>query len=61
MMNQLIQRILDLLSLGKGNKQIAAAVVLAEGTLRNNLSRIMEKLHARNRTELAMLAYGRGR
>ena len=61
MMNELIQRILDLLSLGKSNKQIAAAVFLAEGTLKNNLSRIMEKLHARNRTELAMRACCRRR
>lgn len=55
------ERILDLLSLGKSNKQIAAAVFLAEGTVKNNVSRIMEKLHARNRTELAMRAYGRRR
>ena len=61
MMNQLIQRILDLLSLGKSNKQIAAAVFLAEGTLKNNLSRIMEKLHVRNHTELAMRACCRRR
>jgi DNA-binding NarL/FixJ family response regulator len=52
-------RILDLLALGKSNKQIAAAVFLAEGTVKNYVSRIMEKLHARSRLELAVRAVGR--
>ena len=60
-MNDKETRILDLLAAGKSNKQIAAAVFLAEGTVKNNVSRIMEKLHARNRTELAMRAYVRRR
>ena len=33
-----------------------ATVFLAEGTVKNYVSRIMEKLHARNRTELAVKA-----
>ena len=49
-------RILDLLAAGKSNKQIAAAVFLAEGTVKNYVSRIMEKLHARSRLELALRA-----
>jgi len=53
------QRILDLLTQGKSNKQIAAAVFLAEGTVKNYVSRIMDKLHARSRTELAVRALGR--
>jgi len=53
------ERILDLLSQGKSNKQIAAAVFLAEGTVKNYVSRIMDKLHARSRTELAVRAVGR--
>jgi DNA-binding NarL/FixJ family response regulator len=53
------QRILDLLSQGLSNKQIAAAVFLAEGTVKNYVSRIMDKLHARSRTELAVRAVGR--
>ena len=52
-------RILDLLSQGKNNKQIAATVFLAEGTVKNYVSRIMEKLHSRSRTELAVRAIGR--
>lgn len=53
------ERILDLLAQGKSNKQIAAAVFLAEGTVKNYVSRIMDKLHARSRTELAVRAVGR--
>lgn len=53
------ERILDQLSQGKSNKQIAATVFLAEGTVKNYVSRIMDKLHARSRTELAVRAVGR--
>lgn len=53
------ERILDLLAQGKSNKQIAAEVFLAEGTVKNYVSRIMDKLHARSRTELAVRAVGR--
>ncbi|MEO7937803.1 MAG: response regulator transcription factor [Burkholderiaceae bacterium] len=53
------QRILDLLSQGMSNKKIGAIVFLAEGTVKNYVSRIMEKLHARSRTELAVRAVGR--
>jgi DNA-binding NarL/FixJ family response regulator len=38
------------------NRQIGAALFLAEGTIKNYLSRIMEKLHANTRTELAILS-----
>lgn len=50
------ERILDLLTQGKSNKQIAAEIFLAEGTVKNYVSRIMDKLHARSRIELAMYA-----
>ena len=36
------------------NKQIASAVFLAEGTVKNYVSRIMDKLHASSRLELAV-------
>lgn len=49
-------RVLDLIAQGKSNKQIAATVFLAEGTVKNYVSRIMDKLHARTRTELAVRA-----
>jgi DNA-binding NarL/FixJ family response regulator len=49
------EKILGLIAEGKSNKQIAAAVFLAEGTVKNYVSRIMEKLHANTRTELAVM------
>ena len=53
------QRVLEQISQGKSNKQIAAAVFLAEGTVKNYVSRIMDKLHAHSRTELAVRAVER--
>jgi len=50
------QQILELISQGLSNKQIAASVFLAEGTVKNYVSRIMDKLHTRSRTELAIHA-----
>jgi DNA-binding NarL/FixJ family response regulator len=46
--------ILDLVIEGRSNKEIAAEVFLAEGTVKNYVSRIMEKLNVRTRTELAV-------
>ena len=54
-------RILDLLADGRSNKQIAATVFLAEGTVKNYVSRIMDKLHADSRLELAVRAVARRR
>lgn len=53
------ERVLQLVAEGLSNKQIGATVFLAEGTVKNYVSRIMEKLHARSRTELAVRAMGR--
>ncbi len=50
------EKILSLIAEGKSNKQIAAAVFLAEGTVKNYVSRIMEKLHANTRTQLAVIS-----
>jgi DNA-binding NarL/FixJ family response regulator len=50
------ERILELIAEGRSNKDIARIVFLAEGTVKNYVSRIMEKLHARTRTELAVRA-----
>ena len=52
-------RVLALLADGLTNRQIAERIFLAEGTVKNYVSRIMEKLHARNRIELAIMAAGR--
>jgi DNA-binding NarL/FixJ family response regulator len=48
------EKVLQHLSEGMSNRQIAAALFLAEGTVKNYVSRIMEKLHANTRTELAV-------
>jgi DNA-binding NarL/FixJ family response regulator len=50
------EKILQLISEGMSNRQIANALFLAEGTVKNYVSRIMEKLHANTRTELALLS-----
>jgi DNA-binding NarL/FixJ family response regulator len=48
------ERILEHICRGMSNRQIANALFLAEGTVKNYVSRIMEKLHANTRTELAL-------
>lgn len=50
------ERILELICEGMMNRQIGSALFLAEGTVKNYVSRIMEKLHANTRTELAVLS-----
>jgi DNA-binding NarL/FixJ family response regulator len=55
-LNDKEEKILRLIAEGMSNRQIAAAVFLAEGTIKNYVSRIMEKLHASTRTELALLS-----
>jgi len=51
--------VLELIAKGQSNRQIAMALHLAEGTVKNHVSRIMQKLHANTRTELAVLVLGR--
>lgn len=53
------EKVLSHLAEGKTNKQIATEIQLAEGTVKNYVSRIMEKLHAQSRTELAVRAVSR--
>jgi DNA-binding NarL/FixJ family response regulator len=48
------RNILDLISLGKTNKEIAEELFIAEKTVRNYVSRIMRKINVTNRTEAAM-------
>ena len=55
------EQILSQIAEGKTNKQIAAEIHLAEGTVKNYVSRIMAKLHAQSRTELAVRAVNRRR
>lgn len=51
--------VLDLIAKGYGNRQIATTLHLAEGTVKNHVSRIMQKLHANTRTELAVRVLAR--
>ncbi|MGN0594050.1 MAG: response regulator [Hominimerdicola sp.] len=48
--------ILVLISEGYDNKEIASKLFLAEGTVRNNISKLLEKLHLKDRTQLAVFA-----
>lgn len=51
---------LRLVSQGYDNKEIAAALYLAEGTVRNQISRLLEKLQLKDRTQLAVYAVKHG-
>jgi DNA-binding NarL/FixJ family response regulator len=55
-LNDKEERILQLISESMSNRQIANTLFLAEGTVKNYVSRIMEKLHANTRTELALMS-----
>ena len=52
--------ILRLVAGGYDNKEIAAQLFLAEGTVRNQLSRLLEKLALKDRTQLAVYAVKHG-
>lgn len=47
-------RVLNLITSGATNREIAHALSLAEGTIKNYVSLIMQKLHANTRLELAL-------
>lgn len=50
------QEVLVLLAQGHANREIAAQLVLAEGTVKNHVSNILAKLQAENRTQAADIA-----
>ena len=61
-LDKLTQRegdIARLVAQGLSNKEIAAQLFLSEGTVRNNIVIIMEKLDVKNRTQLGLAYYGR--
>ncbi len=51
------REIIELIADGLSNKEIAAELFLSEGTVRNYLSEILEKLALRDRTQLAIYYY----
>jgi DNA-binding NarL/FixJ family response regulator len=50
------REVLVLLAQGHSNREIAASLVLAEGTVKNHVSNILSKLQAENRTQAADIA-----
>jgi DNA-binding NarL/FixJ family response regulator len=54
------REVLQLLASGASNRDIAARLYLAEGTVKNHVSNILGKLHAANRTHAVTLAREQG-
>lgn len=54
------KRILQLISLGKSNQDIADTLYLSNGTVRNYISSIFNKLSANNRVEAARIGKDKG-
>jgi DNA-binding NarL/FixJ family response regulator len=52
--------ILQLMTQGKSNQEIADALFLAAGTVKNNVSTILSKLQANDRTQAVLTALRRG-
>lgn len=50
-------KVIELIADGLSNKEISAKLYLSEGTVRNYLSIILEKLELHNRTQLAIFYY----
>ncbi len=51
------QEIITLVAEGLSNKEIANRLYLSEGTVRNSITTILEKLNLRDRTQLAIFYY----
>jgi DNA-binding NarL/FixJ family response regulator len=52
--------VLRLVAAGYSNREIAHGMFLAEGTVKNHVSSILDKLHAANRTQAARVAREQG-
>jgi DNA-binding NarL/FixJ family response regulator len=54
------KEVLELITRGKSNKEIASALDIAENTVKNHLKNILEKLHLENRVQAATYALRKG-
>ena len=50
-------KVITLVAEGLNNKEIAGRLYLSEGTVRNTITTILEKLELRDRTQLAIFYY----
>lgn len=55
--NEKDMELITLVAQGMSNKEIAISLYLSEGTVRNHISIILEKLNLRDRTQLAIFYY----
>ena len=55
--NEKEKEIMELVAAGLSNKEIAAELFLGEGTVRNYISALLDKLGLRDRTQLAVYYY----
>ncbi|OKP99896.1 hypothetical protein A3849_01505 [Paenibacillus sp. P46E] len=53
------EEVLELIILGKTNKDIAAALFISEHTVKNHLSRIFDKMNVSDRSQIIALVYKR--
>jgi DNA-binding NarL/FixJ family response regulator len=54
------QQVLDLLAAGEPNRAIAQALGISENTVKNHVRALLEKLHARSRTDAVVRGVGLG-
>jgi DNA-binding NarL/FixJ family response regulator len=54
------QQVLDLLAAGEPNRAIAQSLGISENTVKNHVRALLEKLHARSRTDAVVRGVGLG-
>ena len=54
---EVVQEIIEQAAMGKSNREIAQSLFLSEGTVRNYISAILEKLSLRDRTQLVVFYF----